>query len=121
MVTKDIVLGHKVSSKGLEVYKAKVEVIEKLPPSLNVKGVLSFLGHAGFYRIFVKYFSKITRPLSNLFNKDKSSIFDDACLIAFNNLKQNLTTAPIIVAPNWKMDFELICDASDYVAGAILG
>ncbi|KAL3513290.1 hypothetical protein ACH5RR_026007 [Cinchona calisaya] len=49
MVTEGIVLGHKVSSKGIEVDRAKVEVIEKLPPSINVKGVRSFLGHAGFY------------------------------------------------------------------------
>ena len=75
----------------------------------------------GFYRRFFKDFSKIARLLRNLLNKNKSFIFNDACLIDFNNLKQNLTTTPIIVAPNWKMDFELMCDASDYVVGAFLG
>ncbi|MCI96071.1 reverse transcriptase, partial [Trifolium medium] len=50
MVTEGIVLGHKISSKGIEVDKAKVEVVEKLPPPVNVKGIRSFLGHAGFYR-----------------------------------------------------------------------
>ena len=70
MVTEGIVLGHKISHKGLEVDKAKVEVIEKLPPPVNIKGIRSFLGHAGFYRRFIKDFSKISKPLCNLLNKD---------------------------------------------------
>ena len=75
MVTKGIVLGHKISSRGIEVDKAKTDVIGKLPPPVNVKGVQSFLGHAGFYRRFIKDFSKIAKPLSNLLNKDKSFHF----------------------------------------------
>ncbi|MCI07071.1 hypothetical protein A2U01_0028134, partial [Trifolium medium] len=62
MVTEGIVLGHKISSKGIEVDKAKVEVIEKLPPPVNVKGIRSFLGYVGFYRRFIKDFSKIAKP-----------------------------------------------------------
>ena len=56
MMRECIVLGHKISSKGIEVYRAKVEVIEKLPPPVNIKGIKSFLGHAGFYRRFIKDF-----------------------------------------------------------------
>ncbi|KAK2359233.1 hypothetical protein QL285_084625 [Trifolium repens] len=121
MVTEGIVLGHKISSRGIEVDKAKVDVIEKLPPPVNVKGIRSFLGHAGFYRRFIKDFSKIAKPLSNLLNKDKSFNFDHDCLTAFNDLKERLTTAPIIIAPDWTIDFELMCDASDYAVGAVLG
>ncbi|CAJ2666550.1 unnamed protein product [Trifolium pratense] len=120
MVTEGIVLGHKISSKGIEVDKAKVEVIEKLPPPVNVKGIRSFLGHAGFYRRFIKDFSKIAKPLSNLLNKGTSFKIDDECLLAFNELKERLVTAPIIIAPDWTLEFELMCDASDYAVGASL-
>ncbi|GAU37821.1 hypothetical protein TSUD_276390 [Trifolium subterraneum] len=70
MVMEGILLGHKISSKGIEVDKENIEVFEKLPPPVNVKGIRSFLGHAGFYRRFIKDFSKIAKPLSNLLNKD---------------------------------------------------
>ena len=66
MVREGIVLGHKISARGIEVDIAKVEVIEKLPPPISVKGIRSFLGHVGFYRRFIKDFSKIAKPLSNL-------------------------------------------------------
>jgi len=87
MVTEGIVLCHKISVHGIEVDKAKVEVIEKFPPPPNVKGIRSFLGHAGFYRHFIKDFSKIAKPLSNLLNKEVSFHFDKSCFEAFNTLK----------------------------------
>ena len=62
MAREGIVLGHRVSERGIEVDRAKIEVIEKLPPPVNVKGIRSFLGHAGFYRHFIKDFSHIARP-----------------------------------------------------------
>ncbi|CAJ2661902.1 unnamed protein product [Trifolium pratense] len=121
MVREGIVLGHKISSKGIEVDQAKIEVIKELPPPLNVKGVRSFLGHAGFYRRFIKDFSKIAKPLSSLLVKDTVFLFDEACVTAFNCLKTKLVTAPVIVAPQWDLPFELMCDASDYAVGAVLG
>ena len=66
MVREGIVLGHKISGKGIEVYKAKIDVIAKLPYPTNVKGVRSFLGHAGFYRRFIKDFSMISKPMTQL-------------------------------------------------------
>ena len=80
MVTEGIVLGHKVSKQGLEVDRAKTSVIEQLPPPSNVKAVRSFLGHAGFYRRFIKDFSKISKPLSQLLEKDTSFNFNEECL-----------------------------------------
>jgi len=121
MVTEGIVLGHKISERGIEVDRAKVEIIEKLPPPTNVKGIRSFLGHAGFYRRFIKDFSKIAKPLCNLLNKDTTFTFDEECVKSFECLKERLTTAPVITASDWKIGFELMCDASDYAVGAVLG
>ncbi|CAL9005427.1 unnamed protein product, partial [Prunus brigantina] len=121
MVKQGIVLGHAISSKGIEVDKAKIDLISSLPAPTSVKGVRSFLGHAGFYRRFIKDFSKITRPLCNLLAKDSVFNFDKDCLDAFNTLKLELTSTPIIKAPDWSLPFELMCDASNYALGAVLG
>ncbi|GKC51756.1 reverse transcriptase domain-containing protein [Tanacetum coccineum] len=121
MVKEGIVLGHKVSSAGLEVDKAKIDVISKLPPPTNIKSIRSFLGHAGFYRRFIKDFSKIARPLTKLLEKDTPFEFNDECQKAFESLKEKLTCAPVIVSPNWNLPFELMCDASDFAIGAVLG
>ena len=121
MVEEGIVLGHKISSKGIEVDKAKVDIIEKLQYPINVKGVRSFLGHAGFYRRFIKDFSKISKPLCKLLEKDTPFDFTDACKIAFDRLKMALISSPVVVAPDWSLPFELMCDASDHAIGAVLG
>nr|GFB19610.1 reverse transcriptase domain-containing protein [Tanacetum cinerariifolium] len=121
MVKEDIALGHKISKKGIEVDKAKIEVISKLPHPTTVKGIRSFLGHAGFYRRFIKDFSKISRPMTHLLEKNSPFIFSNECIQAFRTLKDKLTEAPILIAPNWDQPFELVCDASDYVVGAVLG
>jgi len=121
MVQEGIVLGHKISMRGIEVDKAKIDVIDKLPPPVNVKGVRSFLGNVGFYKRFIKDFSKIAKPLSNLLNKDVVFLFDEECLKTFNTLKTNLVSAPVNTAPDWSQEFELMCDTSDYAVGAILG
>ncbi|KAL5562560.1 hypothetical protein UlMin_032307 [Ulmus minor] len=91
MVKEGIVLGHKVSRDGLEVDKAKVETIEKLPPPTSVKGIRSFLGHAGFYRRFIRDFSKVAKPLCNLLEKDITFDFDENCLKAFLELNKKLS------------------------------
>jgi hypothetical protein len=103
------------------VDQAKIYVIEKLPPPVNVKGVRSFLGHAGFYRRFIKDFSKLSNPLCNLLVKENDFNLDSECLNAFSLIKTKLVTAPIIIIPDWDLPFELMCDASDYVVGAVLG
>ncbi|KAM0972223.1 hypothetical protein ACFX2K_020165 [Malus domestica] len=121
MVKQGIVLGHVISNRGIEVDKAKIDAIKKLPPPTTVKSVRSFLGHAGFYRWFIKDFSKISRPLCNLLAKDAPFVFDEACLEAFKKLKTLIATTPIIAALNWSLPFELMCDASDYAVGAVLG
>ncbi|GJW98161.1 reverse transcriptase domain-containing protein [Tanacetum coccineum] len=94
MVKEGIMLGHKVSSAGLEVDKAKIDVISKLPPPTNIKGILE---------------------------KDTPFEFDDECQKAFESLKEKLTCAPVIVSPNWNLPFKLMCDASDFAVGVVLG
>ncbi|XP_075106943.1 uncharacterized protein LOC142179941 [Nicotiana tabacum] len=86
-----IILGYKISAKGIEVDKAKIDLIVGLPPPTTVKGIRSFLGHADNYRK------------------------------AYEILKKQLTNAPIVVSPYWSEPFEIICDASDIAVGAILG
>nr|GEU34451.1 reverse transcriptase domain-containing protein [Tanacetum cinerariifolium] len=121
MVKEGIVLGHKISKNRLEVDQAKVDVIAKLPHPTTVKGVRSFLGHVGFYRRFIQDFSKIARPMTHLLEKETPFLFSKDCIDAFETLKKNLTEAPILVVPNWNLPFELMCDASDFAIGAVLG
>ncbi|XP_058745883.1 uncharacterized protein LOC131618732 [Vicia villosa] len=99
MVREGIVLGHKISHRGIEVDQAKVEVISKLPPPVNEKGIRSFLGHAAFYRRFIRDFSKIAKPLTTLLVKDKTFVFDKECADAFETLKNKLVSAPIDSKP----------------------
>ncbi|XP_068649572.1 uncharacterized protein [Aristolochia californica] len=94
MVKEGIVLGNVVSKRGIEADKAKVDLIENLPPPTSVKGVCSFLGHAGFNRHFIKDFSKISRPLTNLLAQDVFFAFDDTCIHDFETLKKCLSTLP---------------------------
>ena len=99
MVTEGIVLGHKISATGLEVDQSKISIIKTLAPPTTVKGIRSFLGHAGFYRRFIKDFSNIARPLCRLLEKDTRFNFDDSCKAAFEEIKTRLVQAPIIAAP----------------------
>jgi hypothetical protein len=121
MVKEGIVLGHRISKSGIEVDRATVDVIAKLPPPTTFNGVRIFLGHAGFYRRFIKDFLKISRPMTHLLEKDSPFIFSPECIEAFQTLKKKLTKAPILVAPDWDLPFELMCDASDFAIGAVLG
>ncbi|KAI5383880.1 hypothetical protein KIW84_071021 [Lathyrus oleraceus] len=114
MVKEGIILGHIISKRGIELDKAKIEVIENLNPPKTVREVRSFLGDAGFYRRFIKDFSKITKPLTDLLMKDVEFIFNEKCIEAFNHLKQALISAPILQTPDWTQPFEIMCDVSDF-------
>ena len=106
---------------GIEVDKAKVDLITNLPPPRTVKEIRSFLGHARLYRRFIKDFSKIARPLCRLFAKETPFEFDEECMKAFGALMEILTSTPIIRPPNWDEPFEIMCDASNYAVEAVLG
>ncbi|GJR69140.1 reverse transcriptase domain-containing protein [Tanacetum coccineum] len=121
MCREGIVLRHKISKSEIEVDHAKVDVIAKLPHPTTVKGVRSFIGHAGFYRRFIQDFSKIARPMTHLLEKETPFVFSKDCIDAFQTLKKKLTEAPILFVPDWNLPFELMCDASDLAIGAVLG
>lgn len=121
MVKQGIVLGHVISRRGIEVDKAKVDLISNLPPPRTVKEVRSFLGHAGFYRRFIQDFSKIARPLCKLLVNEAPFIFDEDCKKAFGSLKTILTSTHVIQPRSWGAPFEIMCDASNYAVGAVLG
>ncbi|GKC64318.1 reverse transcriptase domain-containing protein, partial [Tanacetum coccineum] len=120
-MTSRIVLGHKISGVGIEVDRAKIDVIAKLPYPTNMKGVRSFLGHAGFSRRFIKDFFMISKPMTQHLMKEAKFDFSDDCKKTFNILKEKLTTAPIIISPDWNVPFKLMCDASNFAVGAVLG
>ena len=121
VVQEGIVPGHRVSSKGIEVDRAKIATIEKLPPPKNVKGIRSFLGHAGFYGRFIKDFSKLSKPLCNLLEKNSAFDFNDICLQAFNAIKEKLISALVMTVPDGSQPFEVMCDASEFAIGVVLG
>jgi hypothetical protein len=121
MVKQGIVLGHVIFERGIKVDKSKVETVEQLPPPTDVKSLRSFLGHARFYIRFIKDFSKITLPLTHLLQKDVAFDFDEKCLAEFRTLEGALVSAPIIQPRDWSQPFEIMCDASDYAVGVVLG
>ncbi|RDX71975.1 Retrovirus-related Pol polyprotein from transposon 17.6, partial [Mucuna pruriens] len=107
--------------RGIKVDKSKIDIITSLPNPAFVREVRSFLGHVGFYRRFIKNFSKIALPLSKLVQKDVYFNFDQPRVEAFQELKTRLTFTLILQAPNWEYPFELMCDASNSTLEAVLG
>ena len=121
MVTQGIVLGHIVSKKVIEVDKAKVELISNLPTPKCVKYIRLCLSNAGFYMRFIRDFSAIACPLCNFLAKDVPFAWSQDCADTFDKLKTMLVSPPIMRSPNWELPFEIMCDASDYAIGAVLG
>ena len=121
MVQEGIVLGHRVFKNGIEVDNANIEVIDKLPLPTSVKGIRSFLGHARFYRRFIKDFSKIAKHLYMLLEHDKPFNFDENCFKSFSELKNALVTTPVVRALDWSLHFELMCESSNHYVREVLG
>ena len=114
MLKEGILLGHKVSNRGIKVDRVKIETIEKLPLPSSIKGIWSFLGHVGFYRRFIKDFSKIIKPLCKLLEKNIPFVFDEKCLSVFQTLKSAMISTLVIIALDWNFPFKIMCDAIDY-------
>ena len=121
MVREGIVLGHLVSCKGLEVDNTNVEVIQDLALPKSIRELRSFLGHVGFYRHFIQDFTKVSRPQTSLLCKEKDFIIEEEGKHAFIQLKQSLVEAPILKSTNRDLPYEIMCDASDFEVGAVVG
>ena len=121
MVRQGVVLGHIVSGEGLEVDNAKIEVIQNLSLPGTVRDLRSFLVQVGFYKRFIQDFAKVSKPLTTLLCKDKDFIIDEEGKCTSTMLKQARIKAPILQSPNWDLPFEIMCDASDYAVGVVLG
>ena len=113
-------MGHFVSKEGISVDPVKVEAVRSWPSPKNVTEVRSFLGLAGYYRRFVKDFSRIARPMTSLMKKEKRFQWTDECEQAFMTLKERLTTAPVLTLPDPKLDYTVYSDASKKGLGCVL-
>ena len=110
-----------MSKKGIEVDKAMVDLISNLPMPSSVKQFKSFLGHGGFYRRFIKDFSKLARPLTNLVTKDVLFVINESPEKAFEKLRSSLVSFPIVQALDFSIPFEIMCDESNFAIGVVLG
>jgi len=120
-MTKGTVLGHAISQQGLQVDPNKIDIIQRVPPPQKVRDVRSFLGLAGYYRRFIKDFSKLASPLFGLLGKYAEFIWTDNCQEALDTLKGKLITSPILRGPNWALPFHIHIDASKKAKGVALG
>ena len=111
MIRDGIVLGHFVSSKGLEVDKAKVEVIHDLALPMSIRKL----------RSFIQDFAKLSKPLTSLLCKEKYFIIEEEGKHAFMQLKYSLVEAPILQSPNWDLPLEIMCNTSNFAVGTVLG
>ena len=113
-------LGHVVSREGIHVDPSKVEALRNWPRPTTVTEIRSFLGLAGYYRRFVKDFSKVAMPMTRLTRKDVKFEWTDACEQSFQKLKDILTLAPVLTLPEGTGGFSVYCDASRVGLGCVL-
>eukprot|EP00253_Pinus_taeda_P022334 PITA_22334 len=121
LMIEGTVLGHTVSQQGLQVDPNKIAIIQKVPPPQKIRDVQSFLGLVGYYRRFIKDFSKLASPLFSLLGKDVEFQWTDDCQGALDELKDKLVSAPILRGPDWSLPFHIHTDASNKAIGAYLG
>ena len=120
-MTEGTVLGHTISQQGLQVDPNNIAIIQRVSLPQKVRDVKIFLVLAGYYRRFIKDFSKLASPLFGLLGKDVEFIWIENCQEALDTLKSKLVTAPILRGPNWVLPFHIHTDASNKAIGAALG
>jgi hypothetical protein len=105
-------LGHIISKGGISVDPSKVQDVLSWNAPIGVGDIRSFLGLAGYYRWLIEGFSKISKPMTELLERDKKFKWTPSCEASFQELKKRLTTAPILVMPDMEKSFSIYCDAS---------
>jgi hypothetical protein len=113
-------LGHVISKGGISVDPSKVQDVLSWNAPTSVSDIQSFLGLAGYYRWFIEGFSKISKPMIELLEKDKKFEWMPACEASFQELKKRLTTTPILVMPDMEKLFSIYCNASGQGLGCVL-
>ena len=113
-------LGHKLTGKGVQVDEEKVNGITKMRPPRNKKEVASFLGMTNYYRSFIGDYAVIAKPLTDLLSEKAEWTWNESEDIAFEKLKNKLKEAPILIYPDFKKEFFVFTDASDYAVGSAL-
>ena len=113
-------LGHVIMKGGISMDPSKVQDVLSWNAPMSVGDIQSFLGLAGYYQRFIKGFSKISKPMTELLKKDKKFEWMPACKASFQELKKRLTTALILVMPDMEKSFSIYCDASGQGLGCVL-
>jgi hypothetical protein len=113
-------LGHAISKGGISVDPSKVQDVLSWNGPTSVGDIQSFLRLAGYYRRFTEGFSKISKPMIELLEKDKKFKWTPACEASFQELKKQLMTTPIFVMPDMEKPFSIYCDASSEGLGCVL-
>jgi hypothetical protein len=111
-LTEVTFLGHVISAGGVSVDPSKVKDVLNWVPLTNASEIQSFLGLAGYYRRFIKDFSKIAKPMTRLLEKNKDFDWIEECQANFEELKKRLTSAPVLILPDITKMFGIYCDAS---------
>jgi hypothetical protein len=119
-LTEIAFLGHVTSAGGISVDPSKVKDVLNWMPPTNASEIRSFLGLVGYYRWFIKDFSKITKPMTSLLEKNKEFDWTEECQVSFEELKKRLPSAPVLILPDITKKFDIYCDASRQGLGCVL-
>jgi hypothetical protein len=119
-LTEIAFLGHVISAGGVSVDPSKVKKVLNWMPPATVSEIRSFLGLVGYYRRFIKDFSKIAKPMMKLLEKNKTFEWTKKCQASFEELKKRLTSSPVLVLPDLTKKFDIYCDASRQGLGCVL-
>jgi hypothetical protein len=119
-LTEVTFIGHVISAGGIAVDPSKVKDVLNWMPPTNASEIRSFLGLAGYYRRFIKDFSKIAKPMTRLLEKNKDFNWTEECQVSFEELKKRLTSAPVLTLPDITKKFDIYCDASQHGLGCVL-